>query len=45
MLFIDLSPAQIASFQKDGYVIIKNFCNRQELERLHTIAIAANIFI
>lgn len=40
MVFVDLSPTQLTSFHKDGYVILKKFCSPQEVQRLHTMAMA-----
>ena len=35
-----LSPQQIASFHKDGYLIVKNFISKQAVEKLYTTATA-----
>ncbi len=34
MLVIDLSPDQVDAFHKDGYVIVKEFCNEDEAAKL-----------
>lgn len=34
------SAAQIAQYQRDGYIIIKNFCSQQEVDKMYGIAIA-----
>jgi len=34
-----LSEAQVKAYHKDGYLIIKNFCSRQEIDKLYTTAI------
>jgi ectoine hydroxylase-related dioxygenase (phytanoyl-CoA dioxygenase family) len=39
MPFKELSEDQIKSFNRDGYVIIKNFLSRQETDKLYTTAI------
>jgi len=39
MPFKKLSEDQIRSYHQDGYVVIKNFCNKQEIDRLYTTAI------
>jgi ectoine hydroxylase-related dioxygenase (phytanoyl-CoA dioxygenase family) len=35
-----LSKEQIDSFKRDGYVVVKNFCSKQEIDRLYGIALA-----
>ena len=35
-----LTPQQVAAFHKDGYVIVKNFCSKPEIEKLYTTALA-----
>ena len=39
MSFRKLSEDQIKSFHKDGYVVIKSFCNKQETDKLYVTAI------
>ncbi len=39
MPFNPLSDDQIRSFHKDGYIVLKNFCNKQEIDKLYTTAI------
>jgi len=34
------SAAQIAQYQRDGYIIIKNFCSQLEVDKMYGIAIA-----
>jgi ectoine hydroxylase-related dioxygenase (phytanoyl-CoA dioxygenase family) len=34
-----LSEDQIKDFHRDGYLMIKNFCNKQEIDKLYTTAI------
>ncbi|HEX4374395.1 MAG TPA: phytanoyl-CoA dioxygenase family protein, partial [Puia sp.] len=34
----ELTPQQIADYNRDGYVIIKNFLNSDEVKKLYTIA-------
>ena len=33
------TPDQVAQYQKDGYIIIKNFCSKDEVEKMYGIAI------
>ena len=42
MSTITLTPQQIASFHKDGYVIVKNFLAPKAVEKLHSTAIGDN---
>ncbi len=39
MSALKLSPAQIANFHRDGYVLVKGFCSPEEIKRLYTVAI------
>ena len=39
MPFKKLSEDQIRSYHQYGYVVIKNFCNKQEIDKLYTTAI------
>src|SRR5580704_11285822 len=39
MSFRKLSEDQIKSFHKDGYVVIKSFCSKQETDKLYVTAI------
>jgi ectoine hydroxylase-related dioxygenase (phytanoyl-CoA dioxygenase family) len=34
-----LTPQQIASYHRDGYVVLKNFCSAQEINKLYTTAL------
>jgi len=34
-----LTPAQIKDYHRDGYLIFKNFCSTQEVEKLYSVAI------
>jgi ectoine hydroxylase-related dioxygenase (phytanoyl-CoA dioxygenase family) len=34
-----LSPSDVADFHRNGYVIVKSFFNREEIDKLYTIAI------
>jgi len=38
-----LSEDQIKDFHRDGYLIIKEFCNKQEIDKLYTTAIEDSI--
>jgi len=38
-----LSPTDFINFNKDGYIIIKNFFNTREIEKLYTIAIQDSV--
>jgi ectoine hydroxylase-related dioxygenase (phytanoyl-CoA dioxygenase family) len=38
-----LSEAQIREYHRDGYLIIRNFCNKQEVDKLYTTAIEDSI--
>jgi phytanoyl-CoA hydroxylase len=38
MSSFELTPQQIADYNRDGYVIIKNFLNSDEVKKLYTIA-------
>ncbi len=35
----NLSAEQVKSFHKDGYIIIKNFCSKEEINKLYSTAI------
>jgi ectoine hydroxylase-related dioxygenase (phytanoyl-CoA dioxygenase family) len=35
----NFSPSQVASFQRDGYIVIKNFCSKEEINKLYSTAI------
>ncbi len=35
----EFTQAQINSYHKDGYIIIKNFCSKQEVDKMYGIAI------
>lgn len=34
-----LTAAQVASYHKDGYVMVKNFCTAAEVDKLYTTAL------
>src|SRR5687768_12958876 len=34
-----LSPEQVKAFYTDGYVVVKNFCSKQEIDKLYSTAI------
>ena len=34
-----LTPEQIAAYHKDGYIIIKNFCSKQEVDKMYSTAL------
>ena len=38
----NLSAEQVKTFFKDGYLIVKNFCTQQEIDKLYTTAIEDN---
>lgn len=38
MLQTKLTPEQLASFHKDGYLVVKNFCSEEETEKLYLTA-------
>jgi len=42
MLPAKLTPSQVTAFEKDGYIIIKNFCSKQEINKLYGTAIDDN---
>ncbi len=39
MPFKKLNREQVSSFFKDGYIIVKNFCNKAEVDRMYATAI------
>jgi ectoine hydroxylase-related dioxygenase (phytanoyl-CoA dioxygenase family) len=39
MSFQKLSPEQIAAYHRDGYVLVKNFCSSEEINRLYHTAL------
>lgn len=39
MPFENLNREQVQSFHKDGYVIVKNFCSKAEVDRMYSTAI------
>ena len=39
MLLSNLTPEQVASFHKDGYLVIKNFCSSEEIGKLYGTAL------
>jgi ectoine hydroxylase-related dioxygenase (phytanoyl-CoA dioxygenase family) len=38
----NLSSEQVKAFHKDGYIIVKNFCSKEEIEKLYGTAIEDN---
>jgi ectoine hydroxylase-related dioxygenase (phytanoyl-CoA dioxygenase family) len=38
----ELTQAQIDSYHKDGYIIIKKFCSGQEVDKMYSIAVEDN---
>ena len=34
-----LTPEQIAAYHRDGYIIIKNFCSKQEVDKMYSTAL------
>jgi len=38
----NFSPAQVNAFHQDGYIVIKNFCSKEEIDRLYGTAIEDN---
>lgn len=42
MLPTHLSPEQIKAFHKDGYVVVKNFCSKPEIDKLYGTAVNDN---
>ena len=38
MLSAQLSPDQVKAFHKDGYVVVRNFCNKAEVDKLYGTA-------
>jgi ectoine hydroxylase-related dioxygenase (phytanoyl-CoA dioxygenase family) len=38
-----LTESQIKGFHRDGYLVIKEFCNKQEIDKLYTTAIEDSI--
>src|ERR1700709_2966554 len=38
-----LSDSQIKEYQRDGFLVIKEFCNKQEIDKLYTTAVEDSI--
>src|SRR4051812_19732226 len=38
-----LSPSQIREYHRDGYVVIREFCNKQEVDKLYSTAVEDSI--
>ena len=38
----NLSPDQVDAFHQDGYLVIKKFCSKEEINKLYTTAIEDN---
>jgi ectoine hydroxylase-related dioxygenase (phytanoyl-CoA dioxygenase family) len=34
-----LSPQQIDAYRKDGYIVVKNFCSKEETDHLYEVAL------
>lgn len=43
MSYNQLSTSQIDAFNKDGYIIIKNFCSKEEINKLYCTAIGDSV--
>jgi ectoine hydroxylase-related dioxygenase (phytanoyl-CoA dioxygenase family) len=39
MASFSLSPSQVKDYQKEGYLLIRNFCNSKETDRLYQVAV------
>ncbi|WP_153799106.1 phytanoyl-CoA dioxygenase family protein [Foetidibacter luteolus] len=39
MPFEQLSPEEVQAYHKDGYVVIRNFCSQEEIDRLYGTAL------
>jgi ectoine hydroxylase-related dioxygenase (phytanoyl-CoA dioxygenase family) len=39
MLTEKLTPTQVEQYNRDGYIIIKNFCSAEEIDKLYTTAV------
>ena len=42
MLTEKFTPAEVALYNQQGYIVIKNFCNQQEINKLYQVAIDDN---
>src|ERR1700733_11307081 len=42
MLAENFTPAQVELYNRQGYIIIKSFCNRQEINKLYQTALDDN---
>ncbi|MFP5041228.1 phytanoyl-CoA dioxygenase family protein [Parasediminibacterium sp. JCM 36343] len=40
-----LAPSQVAAFHKDGYIVIKNFCSKEEINKLYGTAVGDNAML
>src|SRR6478752_5779470 len=38
----NLSPEQVKTFHRDGYIIVKKFCSKKEIDKLYGTAIEDN---
>ena len=38
-----LNEAEVKAFERDGYVIVKNFFSKEEIDKLYSIAIGDNV--
>lgn len=34
-----LTPQQVAQYEKDGYLLVRNFCSKAEIDRLYSVAL------
>jgi hypothetical protein len=39
MANFQLTPQQVAGYHRDGYIIVKNFLTKEEVDKLYSIAI------
>ncbi len=38
-----INETEVSSFHRDGYVIVKNFFSKEEIDKLYSIAISDNV--
>src|SRR5688572_7600160 len=39
MAALKLSVSEIQQYERDGYVVVKNFCSKKEIDRLYNVAL------
>ncbi|MEJ7767145.1 MAG: hypothetical protein WKF89_05000 [Chitinophagaceae bacterium] len=39
MVYLDLPPAYVEAYHKEGFVIVKNFCDSSEVSRLYAVSL------